>query len=78
MNIQSQLRRWQECLLDQTARNPLLHLHGSRTTRLQITAPDALSLFRLLVLEARKVRLPQAKRRGEIEFSGDADEIARR
>jgi hypothetical protein len=79
MNIRSQLRRWQECLLDQTARNPLLHLHGSRTTRLQVTMPDALALFRMLALEGRKLRLPSGKHRGEVVFVGASEEeIARK
>src|SRR5690348_4317704 len=59
--IRSQIRRWRECLLDQTARNPLLKLDGSRASRLQLITPEADALFRILVIERRALRLPLVK-----------------
>ena len=56
--IRTHLRRWRECLLDRTARNPLLKLDGSRISRLRIVSPEADSLFRTLVLEQGRLRLP--------------------
>src|SRR5438270_8409631 len=59
--IRSQIRRWRECLLDQTARNPLLKLEGSRASRLQVITPEADALFRILVVERRALKLPVVK-----------------
>src|SRR5256885_1935561 len=59
--IRSQIRRWRECLLDQTARNPLLKLEGSRASRLQVITPEADALFRILVIERRALKLPVVK-----------------
>lgn len=72
------LRRWRECLLDQSARNPLLKLEESRVSRLRVKAPDLEPLFRLLA-PGRKVRLPFAQRAGgEIAFAEDAAEVERK
>ena len=60
--IQTQLRIWQEKLLDVTKRNPLLGLNRSRVSKLQVSHPSAVDLFQRLVLDESEVKMPFVRR----------------
>lgn len=60
--IRSQLKRWQEKLLDTSRSNPLLGLNRTRTAKLKIVNPPAIDIFQKLVLEETELRLPLVKK----------------
>src|SRR5215471_15372810 len=75
--IRSQLRRWQERLIDLSGRNPLLRLTSARSTRLQVVSPSATELFLKLAIDEKEVRLPLVKREEHAKPHEDPDEQVR-
>jgi hypothetical protein len=59
--VLQQLKVWREHLVDLTARNPLLGINRSRTSKLFIERPSADSLFSALVAEGRQLTLPHVR-----------------
>jgi hypothetical protein len=60
--IRSQLRRWQDRVLDLTKSNPLLGLNRSRVAKLMVAAPNIQDLFNRLILNETELRLPLVRR----------------
>ena len=61
--VRAQLKKWQERLLDLTKGNPLLGLNRSRVSKLRITRPSLIEIFRRIILAESEIRLPMAIRR---------------
>lgn len=59
------MRVWQDRVLDLTKSNPLICLNRSRVSKLRVTAPDASTLFRRIVLEEATLRLPFVRKRSQ-------------
>ena len=60
--IRSQLKRWQEKLLDMSKSNPLLGLNRARAAKFKIKSPDIFALFQQLVIESNELRMPLVKK----------------
>jgi len=58
LRIVSQLKVWEERLLDLTKGNPLLGINRSRVSKLLVTIPDPTTLFKMLVLDELAIKLP--------------------
>lgn len=56
--IRSQIRRWQERLLDLTRANPLLGINRSRVSRLRVLEPSPPALSRDFLVEERTLKMP--------------------
>ncbi|SPF34072.1 putative ATPase AAA [Candidatus Sulfopaludibacter sp. SbA4] len=61
--VRAQMRLWQDRVLDITKSNPLIGLNRSRVAKLQFVEPLPNQLFRNLVLEEAKLRMPLVTRR---------------
>lgn len=59
--VRAQLKIWGEHLIDLTARNPLLGINRSRTSKLRVSAPSGSSLFSALILTGKELRLPHVR-----------------
>lgn len=60
--IRSQLKRWQEKLLDMSKSNPLLGLNRARAAKFKIKSPDAFALFQQLAIDSNELRMPLVKK----------------
>lgn len=63
--IRTQVRVWQEKLLDVTKSNPLLGLNRSRVSKLEVLRPAAGELFEQLVLDEGELKMPLVRRVAE-------------
>ena len=61
--IRTQMAKWQDQLIDFSRRNPLLGMNRSIVSRLEITFPTSIDLYRQLVVERNDVLMPVARRR---------------
>jgi len=60
--IRSQLKRWQEKLLDMSKSNPLLGLNRARATKFRLKSPDAFTLFQQLAIDLNELYMPLVKK----------------
>jgi very-short-patch-repair endonuclease/DNA polymerase III delta prime subunit len=60
--IRSQLKRWQEKLLDMSKSNPLLGLNRARAAKFKIENPDTFTLFQQLAIDSNELRMPLVKK----------------
>jgi len=72
--IRAQLRRWQERLLDLTKANPLLGVNRSRVSRLRVVEPAIHAVFRDLVVEERRLRMPRVVKLSPASAGNDQEE----
>ncbi|MBI4155651.1 MAG: DUF4011 domain-containing protein, partial [Candidatus Zambryskibacteria bacterium] len=60
--IRTQLKRWQEKLLDMSKSNPLLGLNRARAAKFKIKSPDAFTLFQQLAIDSNELHMPLVKK----------------
>lgn len=71
--IRTQLKKWQEQLLDLTKGNPLLGLNRSRVSKVRISTPDPTNLFEALGVQGSELRMPRAVRESSRNASRPSD-----
>jgi superfamily I DNA and/or RNA helicase/very-short-patch-repair endonuclease len=60
--IRSQLKRWQEKLLDMSKSNPLLGLNRARAAKFKLKSPDIFALFQQLAIDSNELSMPLVKK----------------